>query len=305
MGIELWSRKEGIVRPPVALVHAESGSHVFPETFRTRVKQWSLRAMAELQHGAMGEIIAPAELSMEMLNHDLCAAYGRDRLVAFDSHDPGLARADRQIPAHLAMCPDLEVMDYIDAVFQKSAEIIVQFGGADPFDEPRRLGAELNRIFEEEGVGYRWTDGRLVRFDGEITHSEAIVPALAALATGRFGAAQAEFEEAVADFGRGAWRDTLTNANAAFESVLQIVTGNKGLAGDLIGEARRQGLIPKYLGASAENLAKLMHGVPATRGQHGSSHGMADRPVEADERLARLVLTTAAAFIAFLADDGS
>src|SRR5439155_10747809 len=135
------------------------------------------------------------------------------------------------------------------AVFQHSAWIIERSGAADPLEEPQRLGARVNRIFKEEGIGYRWTDGRLVRFDGEIVHSEATVPALAALATGRFGAAQAEFEEAAADFGRGAWRDTITNANAALESVLKIVTAKEGTAGDLIGEARRQGLIPNYLGA--------------------------------------------------------
>jgi roadblock/LC7 domain-containing protein len=264
--------------------------------------------MRDLQEAApMGEVVNDARDSMEQLYEGLCSAYGRDMLVAYtDAHQRAdLRSAEQQLPAHLEMAPDLEVMDYIDAVFQVSVAIIQRSGGEDPSDTPRRRGAEINRIFEEEGVGYRWTDGRLVRFDGEVTHREAIVPALAVLATGRFGSAQAEFEEAVADFGRGSWRDTLTNANAAFESVLQIVTGKRGLAGELIAEAKSQGLIPNYLGASVDNLAKLMHGVPAARGQQGSSHGLADRPVEADERLARLVLTMAAAWIVFLADGGS
>lgn len=91
------------------------------------------------------------------------------------------------------MCPDLEVMDYIDAVFQISASIIEQQGGVDPVEEPHRLGSEINKILEEEGVGYRWTDGRLLRFDAEITHTQAVVPALAALANERFGAAGGEF----------------------------------------------------------------------------------------------------------------
>lgn len=199
------------------------------------------------------------------------------------------------------MCPDLEVLDYIDAVFQISASIIEQQGGADPVEEPHRLGGEVNKIFEEEGVGYRRTDGRLVRFDAEITHTEAVVPALAALATGRFGAAEAEFEEAVADFGRGAYRDALTNANAALESVLKVLTGkSSGTAGALMRVARQQGLLPKPLGASVENLEKLMHGIPAIRAQEGSSHGLGDRAGLADERLARLVLTMTAAVITFL-----
>jgi hypothetical protein len=307
VGIELWSRREGIVRPPAGLLHAEPGSQGFPETFRTRVFRWSMEAMAQLQHGApMGEVVNDAEESMEFLFRELCSAYGRNLLVPFaDAHRRAVLRlAPQQLSAHLAHCPDLEVMDYIDAVFQQSGRIIERAGGADPLEEPHRLGASINKIFEEEGVGYRWTEGRLVRFDGEIVHSEAIVPALAALATGRFGAAQGEFEEAAADFGRGAWRDTITNANAALESVLKIATGKEGSAGHLIGEARRQGLIPNYLGASAENLARLMHGVHATRSQQGSSHGLGNRAVEADERLGRLVLTMAAALITFLADDG-
>jgi hypothetical protein len=309
MGIELWSRKEGIVRPPADLLHAEPGSASFPPEFRTRVFRWSNEAIRRLQWGTqMGDVLNDHRDSMQQLYDDLCSAYGRDLLVDFTDAAArrDLRSPERQLPDHVATCPDLEVMDYIDAVFQISASLIEEQGGADPVEEPHRLGAEINRIFEEEGVGYRWTEGRLVRFDGEITHTEAIVPALAVLATGRFGAARAEFEEAVADFGRGAHRDALTNANAAFESVLKIITGrDKGTAGELIPEARRQGLIPNYLGTSVENFEKLMHGLPAARAQQGSSHGLGDRPVEADERLARLVLTVAAALITFMADDSA
>lgn len=308
MRIELWSRKEGIVRPPTQLVHAEPGSVSFPATFRTRVFRWSRDAMRHLEHGApMGEVVNDVRLSMERLYHALCSAYGREMLVAYTdaAQRPDLRAADQQLPHHLEICPDLEVMDYIDAVFQLSASIVEESGASDPDEEAPWLGAGINAIFEEEGVGYRWIDGRLVRFDEQIVHAQAMLPALSALSTGRFGHAQSEFDEAVADFGRGAYRDTLTNANAAVESVLQVLTGKKGTAGELIAEARRQGLIPKYLGASVDNFEKLMHGLPATRSQQGSSHGLGTGPLEADERLARLVLTIAAALITFLADDRS
>ena len=264
--------------------------------------------MQHLQHGApMGEVINDAELSLERLYDELCSAYGRELLVAYTdaAQRPDLRSAEQQLPHHLEICPDLEVMDYIDAVFQASASIVEETGAREADEEPRWLGERINKIFEEEGVGYRWVDGRLVRFDSQIVHAEAMLPALAALSTGRFGEARNEFEEAVADFGRGSYRDTLTNANAALESVLQVLTQKKGNAGQLIAEARRQGLIPKYLGASVENFEKLMHGLPAARGQQGSSHGLGTDPVEADERLARLVLTIAAALITFLADDPS
>lgn len=88
--------------------------------------------------------------------------------------------------------------------------------------------------------------------------------------------------------------------------MLRVLTGKtSGPAGDLIREARQQGLVPKPLGASVENLEKLMHGIPAIRGQEGSSHGLGDRTGLADERLARLVVTMTTAVIVFLADDAN
>lgn len=256
----------------------------------------------------MGDVVNAEGDSMQRLLDELCSAYGRELLVQYTDADrrPDLRSPDRQLQAHVDMCSDLEVLDYIDAVFQISASIIEQNSGADPVEEPHRLGSEINKIFEEEGVGYRRTDDRLVRFDAEITHTQAVVPAIAALADERFGAAGAEFDEAVGDFARGAYRDALTNANAALESVLKVLTGKtSGTAGDLIREARRQGLLPKPLGASVENLEKLMHAIPAIRGQEGSSHGLGDRTGLADERLARLVVTMTAAVVVFLAGDGS
>jgi HEPN domain-containing protein len=210
----------------------------------------------------------------------------------------------RQLEFHVSSCPDLEILDYVGVPGVVVSDRVVR--RAHPDEEPQRLAARINQIFEEEGIGYRWVAGRLVRFDGEVTHELAVVPALTALATGRFGAAQAEFDAALTAFRRGDYRDTLTHANAALESVLKVLTGKtSGTAGDLIKEARRQGLIPKPLGGSVENLEKLMHGIPAIRGQEGSSHGLGERPAAADEQLAQLVLTVTAAVITFMVTSGA
>jgi hypothetical protein len=224
----------------------------------------------------MGDVVNAEAASMQRLLDELCSAYGRTLLIQYTDADRrhDLRSPDRQLPDHVDTCADFEVLDYIDAVFLMSASIIERQGGADSVEEPHRRGSKINKIFEEEGVGYRWTAGRLIRFDAEITHTEAVVPAIEALANGRFGAAGAEFDEAVGDFARGAYRDALTNANAALESVLKVLTGKaSGTAGDLIREARQQELLPKPLGASVENLEKLMHGIRRSEARRGARTG--------------------------------
>jgi hypothetical protein len=305
MAIRLWSRKEGIVGPPSTLLYAEPGSTSFPGTFRNRVLRWSFQLLRAFQWStSMGEIVDDFRDTSRSLYEELCAAYGREELGALRGNGPASSRdieADRRLERHVAHAPDIEVLDYIDAVIQFARELMGGYGDPSPGGEDYRPLDDLNEIFREEGVGYRWTEARLVRFDGEVPHTEAVVPALAALASGEFGAAKDEFDEAVAAFARGAWRDTITHGNAALESVLKVTTGKEGTAGELIRAALQQGLIPNYLGGSADAIAKIMHGVNASRSQQGSAHGLGERESEADERLARFVLTTTASLIALLA----
>lgn len=292
MPIKLWSRKEGLLKPPPGLLHATEGSANFPQVFRNRVGFW--------MGDAFDQFSRPAAV-VSMLYDDLRKEYGRATLIS----PRWAATPELQLSGHLRTCPDTEVLDLIDAVFQESEYFMALQGHYDLVaTESHRLAEEMNRVFAEEAVGYRRVGDRLIRYDGEVTHQQAVVPALQALANGNYGAAEDEFGEAVSDFSRGRWRSSLTHANAAFESVLKVLTGeSKGTAGDLIRVAKNKGLIPGYLGASSDTLAGMMHGLPAARAQQGSAHGLGPKPVEADERLARLVLVMAAAFIVFLTAD--
>lgn len=308
MGIKLWSRKQGILRPPTTPLYAEPGANDFPSTFRDRVVRWAFDLLRTFEWGTtVGDVVHDFSDTSRELYEGLSAAYGREQLGPLTRSGPARSghRPDRRLARHVAQCPDVEVIDFIDATVQLAQQLGLRSDDPDPFErmQPSPID-ELNMIFEEEGVGYRWAAGQIVRFDGEVTPREAIMPAIAALARGHFGAAESEFSEAAASFARGAWRDTTTHANAALESVLKIKTGREGTAGELINEALKQGLIPNYLGRTADAIAKIVHGVNATRSQQGSVHGLGDREPEADERLARLALTMTEALIEFLADDG-
>jgi hypothetical protein len=294
---ELWSRREGHIRPPDEPLHAEPGSRNFPQTFRVKVWNWGADAMNALEwHTSMGEAVNPFEDSVAALYGVLVQEYGREKLYT----PPGPASLSgmtpsRQLSGHLKVCPDIEVMDFIDLIFQVSPAI----------DRGRHDGESLatgiNKIFRDEGVGYEVVDEQVVRTDGDITHGEAVVPAIRALASGRFGAAEEEFAKAVGYFATGDYRNTVIYANASFESVLKAVTGTNGVAGDLIREARKQGLLPGHVGGTAvEGLEKVFHAIPAVRNQDGG-HGLGLDGAGADERVARFVLTTTAGAIVLLA----
>lgn len=298
--IQLWSKREGLRQPPDGPLFAEGlRSNNFPERFRIRVRYWMHDALNRFEWwDNYGECYNSFDDSIETLYAALQREYGRETLVPLSV---ATTTPLGQLNHHLSSCADIEVLDLIDAVFQLTAGMLD--GREDAADEEERLTQEVNRIFREEGIGYERVVGTIARVDDEVAHREAIVPALRILATGRYGSANDEFAEAVADYSRGRWRDTLTHSNAAFESVLKVVTGEKGEAGQLIRAAKSKGVIPTYLGKAADNLAALMHAVPAARGQQGSAHGLGPNPSEADERLARLVLVVAAAFIVFIAAD--
>jgi hypothetical protein len=208
----------------------------------------------------------------------------------------------RQIPLHLATCEDFGVLDVVDATFQKMVQLL-----GSPMDWQSRdlldaRAERFNEICQEEGIGYRYTAGELVRFDNAATHELAVKPAVVLLADARYANADAEFRRALECYRSEHWRDAITNANAALESVLKVITGrSSGTARSLIAVARQQNLIPGYAEGAADNLVKLMNLVPAVRGQQSSSHGLGERTVEADEHLAQLVMSTAAAFIVYIA----
>lgn len=308
MAIKLWQRKQGFVRPPDP-IHASPGSSRFPESFRTRVQSWSIEALQRCEWGtSMGEVQNPIDESLRSFCADLAEAYGRSILVPLSLTEGLVASSEarqprRQLSAHLARCSDFEVLDLVDATVQKVTELLTAgLVMGDITSDIHAISSRFNEICEEEGVGYRWSEGELVRFDSSATHELAVEPAMALLSDPKYANADAEFRRALECYRASAWRDAITNANAALESVLKLATGqSRGTAGSLFAEARQRGLIPSYAEGAAESLVRLMNLVPAVRGQQGSSHGLGDREVQADEHLAQLVVSTAAAFIVFIA----
>src|SRR5205814_1592931 len=82
---------------------------------------------------------------------------------------------------------------------------------------------EINYRFEQHSVGYQFENDRIIRVDSKIAHSEIIKPALKFLASPLFKKANDDFMTAHSHYKTGTYKDCVTAANRAFESVLKAI----------------------------------------------------------------------------------
>ena len=159
---------------------------------------------------------------------------------------------------------------------------------------------ELNDCFREESFGYQVKRGKITRVDSAHIDHEVIEPALDFLQGSEFESANKEFLSAQEHYRNGRYRDCITNANAAFESVMKIICDNekwkydKGTVYELVETlSKRDRVIPNYL-KSYFNL-----GLSTLRNKQSSAHGQGNTR-KTDECMAGYALHLAATNILFL-----
>lgn len=168
---------------------------------------------------------------------------------------------------------------------------------------------ELNERFRRAGVGYRYEQGKIIRVDSELIHSEVVKPALAYLGEPGFEGPRDEFLNAHTHYRAGETKDAITDANNAFESTLRTVCDQRGWPYDagapvkvLLGILRDKGLLPGYLDNSFDQLAATLHsGLPQVRNSEGG-HGQGATPRETPDYVAGYALHLAAASILFVVE---
>lgn len=165
---------------------------------------------------------------------------------------------------------------------------------------------ELNTRFIQAGVGYQYVNGEIIRIDNQLAHSEITLPALNFLSDSRFKGAEAEFLSAHAHYKAGEYKDCITDANNAFESVMKAICSLKNWscegsrATDLIKVLRKNGLIPDYLDGAFEQLAAtLSSGLPKVRNSV-AAHGQGAEIQHVPAYIAGYALHLTASKIIFL-----
>jgi hypothetical protein len=169
---------------------------------------------------------------------------------------------------------------------------------------------ELNSRFREHGVGYSYSDEKIIRIDSEFVHSEIVKPVLSVLRQKGFDSAQSEFLAAHEHYRHGKYPEALVECYKAFESTMKIICtkrswsfdNSKGAA-DLARVCLAQGLIPSYWQSHFSGLRSILESAIPTPRNKQAGHGagvLPPQPIPIE--LVSYVLHLTAATILFLTE---
>jgi hypothetical protein len=168
---------------------------------------------------------------------------------------------------------------------------------------------EINQRFEQHAVGYQFENRHIIRVDSKIAYAEIIKPALMLLVDPLFSKANEEFMTAHTHYRAGAYKDCVTAANRAFESVLKTICdvekwsyerGDR--ASELVTKVTNNGLFTHEFDRSFSSyIAMLKTGLPTVRNDAGG-HGEGIAAVAVTPQIARFALNLTAANLLFLGE---
>jgi hypothetical protein len=169
--------------------------------------------------------------------------------------------------------------------------------------------SELNDRFRENGVGYQFEEGSIIRVDSQYVHSEVVKPTLALLREQRFKGVNDEFLKAHEHYREGRFKECLNECLKSFESTLKTICDDQewdydenDTASKLIQICFDNDLIPSHLQSHFSALrASLESGIPTVRNKH-SGHGQGKSVKPVPRYLAGYLLHLTATTILFLAD---
>ncbi|MGD6792523.1 STM4504/CBY_0614 family protein [Metabacillus indicus] len=158
---------------------------------------------------------------------------------------------------------------------------------------------ELNKRFQEYGIGYQYLNGKIVRVDSDFIYREAVEPAVNLMFGEGFEGASEEFMNAHEHFKKGKDKEAVTEAEKAFESVMKTICIKKKWelpakqnANLLIKTLIKNQLIPEWLENS-------MLGLPTLRNKL-TAHGQGEKSTLIPRHTVAYALHLCATNIVFL-----
>jgi len=166
---------------------------------------------------------------------------------------------------------------------------------------------ELNDRFKEEGFGYKYEAGIIIKLTNEFNHNEIVRPVLRLLSNKSFKGAEDEFISAHSHYRKSENKECINDCLKAFESTMKIICKKKKYqvsdnapAKELLAKLFEEKYIPQYLQSHFTSLRSLMEsGVPTIRNKT-SAHGQGDKPINPDDNITEYVIHLTASNILFL-----
>jgi hypothetical protein len=142
-------------------------------------------------------------------------------------------------------------------------------GGATAAD----FEATVRRILLEERVAYDFVDGQMVEKASEVLHAELVLPALHLL-KGRpdLAGVESAFRKALDELHGGDPADAVTDAGTALQELLQALGAHGNQLGDLLRDAKKQGLLAAHDQRYTKAIENLIHWTAADRSEKGDAH---------------------------------
>jgi hypothetical protein len=167
--------------------------------------------------------------------------------------------------------------------------------------------ADLNKRFFENGVGYQYESGKIIKVSNEILHQEVTKKALEILREQEFENANEEFLKAHEHFRHDRLKECLNESLKSFESVLKILIKKNGwqynekdTAKALIEIAFANRLVPTYLQNSFTGIRTILESSIPTIRNKNSGHGQGPEKIIVPKHLASYMLYLTGATIIYL-----
>jgi hypothetical protein len=168
---------------------------------------------------------------------------------------------------------------------------------------------ELNARFIEQGVGYCYVNGNIIKINSQFIHSEVVIPALKLISDKKYLGVQDEFLSAHKHYREGNKKDTINDCLKAFESMMKVICKKRGwkyeenaVAKELINILFENNFIPPFWQSYYAALRSLLEcGVPTGRNKL-SAHGQGEIPLRVPDPIVAYILHMTAASIVFLGE---
>lgn len=238
----------------------------------------------------------------------LCKEYG---VFALKQH----ARSDAEaVLDYFFSCDDYErCLDIIEFTFR-----IIQSNVAKNYynykqnttssQKPDDAVEELNKRFKENGFGYEFVSGELVRIDSQFIHSETVKPVLSLLKSNKiYSGANQEFLKAHEHYRHKRYKECLVESLKSLESLMKGICKQHSWefkesdpAKKLINICLEKKLVPEYLQNQFSSLRIVLEsGVPTIRNKEGG-HGQGADITTVPEHFASYTLHLTASNLLFL-----